>query len=95
MRIIHVPLEKIQFDWREPRPSLKASVLRVGVSFPIRVKQIDEDHFVCIDGHQRLTILAMLAKEIPEHRFLERFPVVVVNTDLVRSNDCSRARNMH
>lgn len=95
MRVIHVSLTSIHFELREPRESLKKSVLRVGVSFPIKVRQNHDGSFTCVDGHQRLTILNELAKTDPEHRFLKRFPVVVVNTDLIRSNDCMGARNMH
>lgn len=95
MRVIHVPLSSIHFELREPRESLKKSVLRVGVSFPVKVRQNEDGSYVCVDGHQRLTILSELSKMQPEHRFLKRFPVVVVNTDLVRSNDCMGARNMH
>lgn len=94
MRIISLPLEVIQFERKQYESSLEESVLRRGLAFPIKVR-FENDQYYCEDGHKRLTILEILSKKDPNHRYLKKIPVILINTDLNRSNDCWRGRNVH
>lgn len=42
---------------------LIASIAVRGVAIAIKVKQIAEDEYLCIDGHKRLNALEILAKK--------------------------------
>lgn len=94
MRIIALALDEIEFEKRDYSPQLKESILRQGLSFPIKVNQ-RANGYVCQDGHKRLTILKELQQVNKEHRYVTKIPVIVVNSDLNRSNDCWRKMNMH
>ncbi len=94
MRIIHISLDNIIFEHKAVSDSLRQSINRIGLSFPIKVIEIN-GLYQCIDGHKRLCILKEISECNPEHRFLKRIPVIIVNSDLNRSNDCWRQRNMH
>lgn len=89
MRIIKIELDKIKFDKKEYSDSLKKSIIRIGLSFPIKV-EIKEDGYYCIDGHKRLSVL----NQLTDDRF-KTVNVIIVNNGNVRSNDCWRDRNHH
>lgn len=95
MRVIALNLDQIQYDKKEVPETLKESVLRRGLAFPLKVNQIDDDHYVCIDGHKRLTILNELKEMVPDHRYLKQIPVIIQNSENVRTNDAWRGRNVH
>lgn len=94
MRIISLHLSQIQFDRKDYEPSLEESVLRRGLAFPLKVK-FENGVYYCEDGHKRLTILEKLSYNDKQHRYVQKIPVILVNTDMNRSNDCWRDRNMH
>lgn len=94
MRIISLKLEEIIFERKEFEKTLEESVLRRGLAFPLKVR-FENNRYYCEDGHKRLTILENLSKIDIEHRFLKKIPVILVNTDMNRSNDCWRGKNMH
>lgn len=94
MRIISLTLDQIEFETKEYELSLKESVLRRGLAFPLKIR-FENEHYICEDGHKRLTILSELSKTDPTHRYVTKIPVILVNTDLNRSNDCWRGRNVH
>ena len=94
MRIISLSLNQIQFETKAYELSLKESVLRRGLAFPLKIR-FENDQYFCEDGHKRLTILSELAINNPGHRYVTKIPVILVNTDLNRSNDCWRGRNVH
>ena len=94
MRIISLKLEDIQFERKSYESSLKESVLRRGLAFPLKIR-FENNVYVCLDGHKRLTILEELSQNEPNHRYVQKIPVILVNTDLNLSNDCWRDRNMH
>jgi len=94
MRIISLKLEEIIYEKKDYDMSLKESVLKRGLAFPLKIK-LENNQYICLDGHKRLTILEELALIEPQHRYVNKIPVILVNTDLNRSNDCWRDRNMH
>lgn len=94
MRIIALQLNEIKFENRSYPPELKESVLRRGLAFPIKVNQT-VNGYICQDGNKRLTILKELQHIDSFHRYVIKIPVIVVNSDLNRSNDCWRNINMH
>lgn len=66
----------------------------IGFSFPIQVR-IENDQYVCVDGHKRLTILEDILKEDPSYKRGRNVHVIIKNNGDQRSNDCSRGRNTH
>lgn len=86
MRIKKIEINKIIFETKAYRDSLKDSIQRIGLSFPIKVK-VEDDKYYCIDGHKRLTILSELGKESVN--------AIISNNGDSRSNDCWRGRNSH
>lgn len=94
MRIISLSLSQIQFETKDYELSLKESVLKRGLAFPLKIR-IENDQYICEDGHKRLTILSELALTDPNHKYVLKIPVILVNTSNNRSNDCWRGRNVH
>jgi len=94
MRIIALKFEDIQFERKPFEASLSESILKRGLAFPIKVKIFD-NHYICVDGHKRLSVLETIYQNNPLHRYVKSIPVIVVNSDLNRSNDCWRSRNTH
>lgn len=94
MRIISLQLSQINFNRKEYESSLEESVLRRGLAFPLKVR-FENDMYYCEDGHKRLTILEQLSFKDENHRYVRNIPVILVNTDMNRSNDCWRNRNIH
>ena len=94
MRIISLSLSQIQFETKDYEFSLKESVLKRGLAFPLKIR-IENDQYICEDGHKRLTILSELALIDPNHKYVLKIPVILVNTSNNRSNDCWRGRNVH
>lgn len=90
MRVIALKLEDIKFDKRTYDLELQKSIAKRGFAFPIKVKW-SEDGYQCVDGHKRLSALA----DIGSTSYKEKIPVIVTNTDAIRSNDCWRGRNTH
>ncbi len=86
MRIIKIPIGKIEYETKDFDESLLASIERIGLSFCIKVNVL-EDGYQCVDGHKRLTILNILN--------VEEVNAIVLNDGSSRSNDCSRSRNSH
>ena len=94
MRIIALTFSDIQFTRKDYEESLYQSIYRRGLAFPIKVSLQDDSYF-CVDGHKRLSVLETIHRTDPHHRYVTNIPVIVVNTDLNRSNDCWRSRNTH
>ena len=90
MRLIKVDLSKIEFEYTDYSKELYDSIMRIGFSFPIHVLKYDE-HYVCTDGHKRLSVLSDILKENPDYK---RGRDVCIVLD-VRSDDCWRGRNTH
>lgn len=86
MRIVKIPINQIKYQHSTYLPILKESISRIGLSFPIKVI-INDSHYICHDGHKRLTIL----KEL----HIEEVPCIIIDGQHNRSNDCWRQRNQH
>lgn len=94
MRIISLKIDDIIFEKKDCEASLYESIARRGLAFPIKVSFEDGQYF-CVDGHKRLSVLSKLRNIDSNSRFVLKIPVIVVNSDLNRSNDCWRSRNTH
>lgn len=94
MRIITLAFEQIDYEEKTFSNDLYESIVRRGFAFPIRVNE-KNGHYECVDGHKRLSCLHHLKKHCPSSKNLKQIPVIVVNSDLIRSNDCWRGRNTH
>jgi ParB-like chromosome segregation protein Spo0J len=91
MRLKKIAISDIQFTYQEYDTVLLQSVQRIGLSFPIKVKVMD-DHYICSDGHKRLSVLQDLLKE---EIHTKQVNCIVINDGSSRSNDCWRDRNTH
>lgn len=94
MRMIALTLEDIRFERKVYDLDLKESIARRGLAFPLKVA-IEKDGYICVDGHKRLSVLDDLKEDSRYERFITKIPVIVINSDHNRSNDCWRARNTH
>lgn len=94
MRYIKVDLSQIDYEYKTYSQSLYDSIIRIGFSFPVQVRFVNE-HYECIDGHKRLSVLYDILKENPDYHRGNQVTVLVKNTDYVRSSDCWRGRNTH
>lgn len=94
MRVRALRLDEIRFTYKEYEQTLYDSVKRIGFSFPVTVK-IENDHYICLDGHKRLSILTDLLKADPHYKRGDQVNVIIKNNGDERSNDCSRGRNTH
>lgn len=94
MRLLKTDISNIQFIYQDYEESLYQSVLRIGFSFPIYVNIID-DHYECVDGHKRLSVLQDILKQNPDYKRGSSVCIVIKNNADTRSNDCWRGRNTH
>ena len=70
-----VMIQKILFEPLEPGEKLTDSIRRRGIAIPVRVN-VEEDHYVCLDGRKRLTASLRLIEE--EEKFAV-IPVMILN----------------
>lgn len=94
MRYIKADISKIQYTYVSYTPQLKDSILRIGFSFPIHVN-VDNDQYICIDGHKRLSALHDILIENPHYHRGSQVCILVKNNNNARSSDCWRGRNTH
>lgn len=94
MRLKQLLLEDIIFDKKAYDQSLFDSVLRIGFSFPIKVR-IENEQYYCKDGHKRLSVLSDILQQDPQYKRGHKVTVIIENSENVRSNDCWRGRNTH
>ncbi len=80
-------IEDIDYTKKEYSKELYDSVKRIGLSFPIKLRLLSDNHYECTDGHKRLTILEELG--------IADVNAIVINNGNNRSNDCWRNRNYH
>lgn len=66
MKIHYIAKELIQYETREYAPSLAASIKRIGITFPLRLKR-KANGYECVDGHKRMSVICKLSeiKEVP------------------------------
>ena len=67
MQIITIPLSHIQFEETCYPASLYESMIRIGLNFPIHVSNLGNDHYQCVEGHKRLSVIKQILQEQPEH----------------------------
>jgi len=94
MRLNQLALQDIIFQYTEYNESLYNSVLRIGFSFPIKIR-VENNQYYCIDGHKRLSILSDILKSDPDYKRGDKVTVIYTNSDNIRSNDCWKGRNTH
>lgn len=94
MRIIKLDISKIKYKYTPYTPDLYQSVKRIGFSFPIHIHQ-NNDEYVCIDGHKRLSVLHDILQADPDYKRGREVCVLIKNNNNERSNDCWRGRNTH
>ncbi|MCD7893725.1 MAG: hypothetical protein LUG60_08510 [Erysipelotrichaceae bacterium] len=87
-----VPLSYIHYEYKNYTKQLYDSILRIGFSFPITVT-IEENEYICIDGHKRLSVLNDILNDNPNYHRGEEVCIVVKEN--MRSNDCWRRINIH
>lgn len=94
MRVRGLKLNQICFVYQTYDQTLYDSIKRIGFSFPITVRK-EDDQYICLDGHKRLSVLTDLLKEDPHYKRGDQVNVIIKNNGDERSNDCSRGRNTH
>lgn len=72
----NIALNKIKYQKMKINDDLIDSISKRGIAIAIKVKQIDEDLYECIDGHKRLNALAILAIDNPKYNLV---PCVLQN----------------
>ena len=89
-----ITFQEINFDYRSYPQSMYHSIIRICLSFPIKVNIIDGKYY-CKDGHKRLSIIQDLLKNEEGYERRREVPYIIYNDGSSRSNDCWRDRNMH
>ncbi|MCD7949390.1 MAG: hypothetical protein LUG12_03885 [Erysipelotrichaceae bacterium] len=92
MRMLKIPLSDILYEYKNYSQELYDSIMRIGFSFPITVS-FDDNQYICIDGHKRLSVLNDILKKYPQYHRGDN--VCVVIKEDMRSNDCWRRINVH
>lgn len=76
MRIDQVKLQDIHFDKKEYGDVLQASLLRIGLNFPIRIRRSTQG-YICCDGHKRLSAVADILETDPQNRHFQTIRVII------------------
>lgn len=94
MRYIKVSINQIHFQYQSYSQQLYDSIMRIGFSFPIKVRFI-KDEYICLDGNKRLSVLSDILKVNPQYHRGDQVCVLIENNGNTRSHDCWRGRNYH
>lgn len=91
MKIVKIPFNKIIYLQKDVSDDLKNSLMRISLSFPIKVRKLDNT-YECVDGHKRLSAIAQL---IEQERFKEKFEYIpaILTEDTRTDNGWSRMRH--
>ncbi len=90
MKIDTALISDIQFERKPYDPSLKESLLRRGLCFPLQIRA-DHNSLICVDGAKRLSAITDILKEAPEHK-LKYVQTVLLNHARSAS---TQAKNHH
>lgn len=90
MKIVNLPISNIQFVRKPYDPSLKESLLRRGVCFPLQIRE-KQGIMICVDGAKRLSAITDIVSNHPEHK-LAHVPVLLLNHARSAS---TQAKNHH
>ena len=77
MRIKELPLSDIHFIPSEYTDHLYHSIIRIGFSFPIKVKETGCG-YLCVDGNKRLTALRDILEKDPSYKRGDKVKVIVL-----------------
>ena len=94
MRIRKLNLSNIHYIRKNYSQNLKESILRIGFSFPIKVR-LTNNQYYCIDGHKRLSCLEDILLSDSYYKRGSEIPVIIDNNGDIRSNDQWYDRNKH
>lgn len=92
MRVERINPLEIQYQECAYSLSLKESLIRIGVSFPIRVRKTEQG-YECIDGHKRLSCIHDMMRENPAFAKTQTIPVILEHHE--RSAPPMHLRNHH
>lgn len=94
MKIQRTSINNIQFETKVYDESLKNSLLRIGISIPVRVS-LTENGYRCLDGHKRLSAISDILKENSNHPKFQTIRIVVVNDGSLRTPNGWERMNHH
>lgn len=78
MRIEKKHLTEIKFKTTAYEPSLYVSLKRIGLTFPIKIKECASG-YECVDGHKRLSAIQAILKDDPNFPKFQEINVIVTN----------------
>lgn len=78
MQIQYAALNEITFEQTNYPDSLKSSLERIGLNFPIRVRK-EENGYVCVDGTKRLNAIHDILCEDPTFPKFQKIAILVVD----------------
>lgn len=87
MKVHHIPSSQIIFTKCAYPTALAESMERIGIVFPLRLRW-QNDSYVCLDGHKRLSVLAALKKET-------EVPALIENDGSMRTQGSWHFMNHH
>lgn len=77
MQIQYTTIDNISFEDTNYSYSLKSSLERIGLNFPIHVKK-EEDGYICVDGKKRLNAIRDILHSNPTFAKFQKIPILVV-----------------
>ena len=92
MRVEALTLPEIHFTYTQYSQALYQSLLRIGLSFPIRVLY-DQKGYRCIDGHKRLSAIYDILQENPKERHFQS--IKAINHGNARTQPPQSLQNHH
>ena len=92
MRVEALSLQEIQFTYTEYSQALYQRLLRIGLSFPIRVLH-DQEGYHCIDGHKRLSAIYDILQQNPKERHFQS--IKAINHGNARTQPPQSLQNHH
>lgn len=76
MRIDHVTLSEIEFQYVAYSQALYDSLKRAGLNFPIRVSY-HNNAYHCTDGNKRLSAIQDILRKTSDRTKFKRIPIIV------------------
>lgn len=90
MKIIKIPFHDIVYRQSEFDETLKNSILRISLSFPIQVRYT-EGKYICMDGNKRMSAIAAILQEQPDCKKFDFLSAIEIH-DARTDNGWSRKR---
>lgn len=92
MQIKGISIQHILFVYQPYPITLKKSLLRAGVQFPLQVR-MQGDRYICLDGHKRLSAIQDILQEDATHPKFQSIRVQMV--EHARSAPPWHTHNLH